>query len=192
MKFIKGIFVTGLILLGCFETLQFFNKQDALSVGKNFLKAHNATVESIDCHVPARAALDQSGKICVFKATPKQIQVLTKNIGFRLIDSRMLSDEEIGRIQDKFNRKEETKVVVDAVTRMKLYDWRQSSNIENHSCWATLSLKNRSELELYGISEDKKSRFRHDFFIFYKKTNTKGCFVFFPYLEGELGMNESN
>jgi hypothetical protein len=191
MKLIKGILLTSFILLGCFETLQFFNKLDALSVGKRFLKTHNATGESIDCYVPARAALDRSAKICTFKATPRQIQFLVKNIDFRLIAS-MLSDEEMDRVRDEFNRKAETKGVVEATARMKLYDWRQTSSIETHTCWATLSLKNRAELELYGRSEDQKSKFRHNFFVFYKKTNATGCFVFSPYLESEPGMYGSN
>jgi hypothetical protein len=191
MNFIKGILVTSLILLGCFEILQYFNGLDALRVGKRFLKTHNATVESIDCHIPLKAALDHSRKICAFKATPKQIQVLVKNIEFRPISST-LSDEEMDKVRDEFNRKTETKGVVKASARMKLYDWRQTLSIETHTCWATLSLKNRAELELYGRSEDQKSKFRQNFFVFYKKTNATGCFVFSPYLEGEPGMNGSS
>lgn len=191
MKLIKIIFFTSLILLGCFEALQFFNKLYALSAGKKFLKAHNATVESIDCYIPARAALERSAKICTFKATPKQTQVLVKNIGFRPISS-ILSDQEMDRVHDEFNRKAETKGVVEATARIKLYDWRQTLSIETHTCWATLSLKNRSELELYGRSEDQESKFRHNFFVFYKKTNATGCFVFSPYLESEPGMYGSN
>jgi hypothetical protein len=191
MKLIKGILLTSFILLGCFETLQFFNKLDALSAGKRFLKTHNATFDSIDCYVPARAAFERSAKICTFKASSKQIQALVKNIGFRPISS-MLSDEEMDRVSDELNRKSETKETVKAAARMKLYDWRQTLSIETHTCWATLSLKNRSELELYGRSEDQESKFRHSFFIFYKKINATGCFVFSPYLESEPGMYGSN
>jgi hypothetical protein len=191
MKLIKGVLLTSFILLGCFETLQLFNKLDALNVGKRFLKTHNATVDSIDCYVPALAALDRSAKICTFKASSKQIQTLVKRIGFRSISS-MLSDEEMDRVSEEFNRKTDTKGVVDATARMKLYDWRQTLRIETHTCWATLSLKNRSELELYGRSENQESKFRHNFFIFYKKINATGCFVFSPYLESESGMHGSN
>jgi hypothetical protein len=191
MKLIKGILLTSFILLGCFEILQLFNKLDALNAGKRFLKTHNATVDSIDCYVPARVALDRSAKICAFKASSKQIQTLVKNIGFRPISS-ILSDEEMDGVRKKFNHKAETNGVVEATARIKLYDWRQTLSIETHTCWATLSLKNRSELELYGRSEEEESKFRHNFFIFYKQSNATGCFVFSPYLESEPGMYGSN
>jgi hypothetical protein len=187
MKRIKGILVTGLILLGCFETLQFFNRQDALSVGKNFLKTHNATVESIDCGVPSLSfsVIDRSTKFCTFNATPEQIQVLIKFLDFRPINPVKLSIEESINNDKELEKKFKNKAVVEAIIQRKELDEVRSSSIEKNICWDTLNLRNRSELELYGTFENKESEFSSTFYVFYNKISKTGC-VRFVTMDGKI------
>lgn len=177
MKLVKGTLVMGLILFGCFETLQFLNKLDALSRGKNFLKSHNVIAKSIECEVPARAVFDGSVRFCTFNSTPEQIKILVKNLDFRSIDLSVPSDEDVDKIYAELDTQQK-KGATNLETHWKIDDLRRSYRIEEHSCWERLELKNRSELELYGVYENKTSKFRNNFFVFYKKLTEKGCIRF--------------
>jgi hypothetical protein len=187
MKLIKGILVTGLILLGCFETLQFFNRQNALSFGKLFLKTHNAKVESLDCEVPSLslAVIDRSTRFCTFNATAKQIQALVENLDFRPINPVKYSIEESIKNDKELKRRFKDKAVLEAMIQQKELDEVRSSSIEKNTCWAALGLENRSELELYGAFENKESEFKTTFYVFYKKTSKTGC-VRFVTMDGKI------
>jgi hypothetical protein len=174
--------VISLILYGCFETLQFFNRQYALESGKNFLKTHYATVESLDCYIPAERAIDQADKICTFEAKPKQIQTLVQNLNFRPINLIALSEDKLDRLLDEWDKQAKIKGIVESEVREKIYDWRRLHRIEENSCWTALGLKTRSELELYGKSENQDT-FRSNFFVFYKRSSMTGC-VHFPFIGG--------
>jgi hypothetical protein len=176
---IKILPVIGIILWICFETLQFFNRQYALEGGKRFLKIHNATVESIDCDVPALsfAIIDGSTRFCTFKATPEQIEVLVKNLDLCPINS-VNSDEngaakKYGECIRQALTEEEAKP-----ENLRDYDELRSASIEEHICWSELGLNNRSELELYGTYANKESKVSRNFYVFYKKTSRTGCVRF--------------
>jgi hypothetical protein len=187
MKLIKGILVTGLILLGCFETLQFFNRQDALSAGENFLKTHHATAELIDCGVPSLslAVIDRSTRLCTFNATPKQIQTLVKNLDFRPINPVKYRIEESIQNDKELERRFKNKAVLEAMIQQKELDEVRSFSIEKNTCWAALGLENRSDLELYGAFENKESEFSSTFYVFYNKTSKTGC-VRFVTMDGKI------
>jgi hypothetical protein len=187
MKLLKGILVTSLILLGCFETLQVFNKLDASSVGKRFFKTHNIAIESIDCGVPSLsfAVIDRSTRFCTFNTTLEQIQVLSKNLDFRLINPTMHSEEEVDKIYDEFDKQIKTKGVAEQAIRTKIDDMRRSKYIEEHICWTVLGLRSRHELEIYGAFENKESEFSSTFYVFYNKTSKTGC-VRFVTMDGKI------
>jgi hypothetical protein len=178
MKLIKGIVVTGIVLLGCFEIIQFLNRLNALKVGKNFLHTRNIIVKSITCEVPAYAVLDSSTTFCTFNATKQQIQDLAKKLDFRPINPIILSEEEAYRLYAEFDKQAKNKGIVEPVIRTKIDDSRRSFQIEKNSCWTALGLSKRSELELYGTSENKENKFRDSFFVFYKKSSGVGCIRF--------------
>jgi hypothetical protein len=179
MKPFNILAVISLILLGCFGAIQFFNKQDALSFGKIFLKTHNATVESLDCGVPSLsfAVIDRSTRFCTFKATRGQIQVLVRNLNFRPVNPVKPSIEESIKNEDEYER-QKTKGVVEPAVIWKIHDEITSSFTESNICWAVLGIKNRSELELYGTIDGNKSEFSSTFNIFYNKKINTGCFRF--------------
>ncbi len=178
---IKVLLTIIIILWSCFEILQFFNRQYALQGGKSFLKAHNATVDYLDCYIPAARTIDQADKICTFKATSDQIKTLVKNLRFRSIDLG-IGEDEIDRISDEWDKQIKTKGKVEPLSKEQLYDWRRLKQIDQNSCWGALNLKNRAEFELYGKSENQ-DKFRSDFFVFYKRLSMTGC-VHFPFIGG--------
>jgi hypothetical protein len=175
---IKILAIIGIILYGCFETLQFFNRQYALESGKNFLKLHNAKVESIDCFIPADRAIDQFAKICTFNATSNQFKVLIENLKYRLIKTNFSGENEIEQFytkayqQDKFNKK------IDPELQRVLDDARKLSFVKRHACIKDVDLGKFPELKIYGISETEENKHVRDFYIFYNSRSQTGCLCF--------------
>jgi hypothetical protein len=175
---IKVLVCIGIIFWGCFETLQAYNRQYALEGGKNFLKNHNATVKSIDCHIPKVFAIDQSPKICVFNATPKQIQVLIDNLNYRLINTSA-TEEELVQLNIEFNKQNEARKKIDTEVERKMNDSLKIGFIKEHSCVGSdVDLGKFSELKVYGKSENKGEKRKREFYIFYKPSSETGCFSF--------------
>jgi hypothetical protein len=157
---IKVLAIIGIILYGCFETLQFFNRQYALESGKNFLKIHHAKVESIDCYIPANRAIDQFAKICTFNATFNQFKVLIENLKYRLIKTDFLGEGEIEQLHIKADEQYKLKKKIDPGLQRVLEDAFKLSSIKEHACMKHVDLGKFSELKIYGFSEaeDKEPR----------------------------------
>jgi hypothetical protein len=174
---IKILAATGIILWGCFETLQFFNRQDALKVGNDFLKTHNATVEYINCEVPANWALYPVERICVFNAKPDKIQLLIRNLDFHIINTN-LSSKKTDKLYEEASKQDKLKKDIAPQLQTKIDDLRKISDINRHSCLTKINSQNSSDIEVYGRSENRHKNLKSGFFVFYKPSSKTGCFSF--------------
>jgi hypothetical protein len=175
---IKVLAIMGIILYGCFETLQSFNRQYALESGKTFFKVHNAKVESIDCYIPASRAIDQSAKICTFNTTSDQFKMLIENLKYRLIKTNFSGEDEIEQFHTKVRQQFKSNKKIDPELKRVLNDSRNLPFLKRHACIKHVNLEKFSELKIYGTSEAEENKQVRDFFIFYNSASQTGCLCF--------------